>query len=175
MQDLAPCVPTASVALSLLLLTAKVLPQRAASSLVRVNMRVKRLIADWQLACNLLRAPLQFKQACGLLSHPMWHGGSVPALLRTLGRNSTGLLWPVAYKAPVARNFPADDRFVSIQQLGDICLIVSGFHKGVDLISFNLAEMIVVRGQLRLAGQEALNAKHSQPPSLQLFKVALRA
>ena len=52
-----------------------------------------------------------------------------------------------------------DGRFVSIQQLGDLSLIVSGFHKGVDLISFNLAEMFVVHGELRLAGQEALNAK----------------
>jgi len=30
-------------------------------------------------------------------------------------------------------------------------------------------------GQLRLESQEALNAKHSQPPSPQLIKVALRA
>ena len=155
-RDLAPSVPTARLALSLLLLAAKVLPQRAASSFVRVNMPVKRLMADWQLASNLLRAPLQFKQAGGLLSHPRWHGGSVPALLRTLGRNCTGLLWPVAFKAPIARNLPADGRFVSIKQLGDLSLIVSGFHKGVDLISFNLAEMFVVHGQLRLAGQEAL-------------------
>jgi hypothetical protein len=44
-----------------------------------------------------------------------------------------------------------------------------------ELISFNLAEMYSIHGQLRLAGQEALNAKHSQPPSLQLIKVALRA
>jgi hypothetical protein len=64
---------------------------------------------------------------------------------------------------------------VSIQQLGNLSLIVSGFHKGVDLISFHLAEMFVIHGQLRLAGQEALNAKHSQPPSPQLIKVALRA
>ena len=174
-RDLAPSVPTARVALSLLLLAAKVLPQRAASSLVRVNMLVKRLMADWQLACNLLRAPLQFKQAGGLLSHPGQHCACVPAFLRTLGRSCAGLLWPVTFKAPIARKLPADGRFVSIQQLGDLSLIVSGFHKGVDLISFHLAEMFVIHGQLRLAGQEALNAKHSQPPSLQLIKVALRA
>jgi hypothetical protein len=53
--------------------------------------------------------------------------------------------------------------------------IVSDFHKGVDLISFNLAEMFVVHGQLRLAGQEALNAKHAQQPTLQLIKVAFHA
>jgi hypothetical protein len=38
-----------------------------------------------------------------------------------------------------------------------------------------LAEMFVIHGQLRLAGQKALNAKHSQPPALTLIKVALRA
>jgi hypothetical protein len=64
---------------------------------------------------------------------------------------------------------------VSIKQLGDLSLVVSDFHKGVDLISFNLAVMFVVHRQLQLAGQEALNAKHSQPPSLKLNKVALRA
>jgi hypothetical protein len=33
--------------------------------------------------------------------------------------------------------------------------------------------VFVGHGQLRLAGQEALNAKHPQPPIHQLFKVAL--
>jgi len=79
------------------------------------------------------------------------------------------------FKAPIARKLPPDGRFVSIQQRGDLSLIVSGFLKGVDLISFNLAEMFVVHGRLRLAGQEALNTKDSQPTSLQLIKVALRA
>jgi hypothetical protein len=35
--------------------------------------------------------------------------------------------------------------------------------------------MFIGHEQLRLPGQEALNAKHSQPPSPQLIKVALRA
>jgi hypothetical protein len=173
-RDLAPS-PTARVALSLLLLAAKVLPQHAASSLVRVNMLVKRLMAGWQLASNLLRTPLQAQQICGLLAHPGGHSSSVSAFLRSLGCQLTGLLGPIAFKPAIARKLPADDRFVSIKQLGDLSLIVSSFHKGVDLISFNLAEMFVVHRQLRLAGQEALNAKHSQPPSLQLIKVALRA
>jgi hypothetical protein len=43
----------------------------------------------------------------------------------------------------------------------------------MNLISFSLAEMFIGHGQLRLAGQEALNAKHSQPPTPQLIKVAL--
>jgi hypothetical protein len=52
---------------------------------------------------------------------------------------------------------------------------VSGFHEGVNLISFSLAEVFVFHKQLRLPGQEALNAMHPQPPNHQLIKVALRA
>ena len=174
-RDLAPSVPPAGVALSLLLVAAQVLPQLAASGLVGIYMLVKRLMADWQLASNLLRTPLQAQQIGGLLAHPGGHSRSVSALLRSLGRQLTSLHRPIAFKPAVARKLPADGRFVSIQQLGNLSLIVSGFHKGVDLISFNLAEMFVGHGQLRLAGQEALNAKHSQPPSPQLIKVALRA
>ena len=40
---------------------------------------------------------------------------------------------------------------------------------------FNFLLTNRIHEQLRLAGQEALNAKHSQPPSLQLIKVVLRA
>lgn len=174
-RDLAPSVPPAGVELSLLLVAAQVLPQLAASGLVGINMLVKRLMADWQLASNLLRTPLQAQQMSGLLVHPGGHSRSVCALLRSLGHQLTGLLGPIAFKPAVARELPADSRFVSIQQLGNLSLIVSGFHKGVDLISFHLAEMFVIHGQLRLAGQEALNAKHSQPPLPQLIKVALRA
>ena len=75
----------------------------------------------------------------------------------------------------VAKKFPADGQFVSIQQLDNLSLTVSDFHMGVDLIFFNLGKMFVVHVKLRLAGQEALNAKHSQPPSPQSIKVALRA
>jgi hypothetical protein len=156
-----------------MLLVAKVLPQRAASSFVRLNLLVKRLMADLQLGRNMIGALLQFKQARGLLGHLVLHCGCIPAFLITLGRSCAGLLWPVVFKAPIARKLPADGRFVSIKQLGVLSLIVYGFHKGVNLISFNLAKMFVVHGQLRLAGQEALNAKLSQPPSLPLIKVAL--
>jgi hypothetical protein len=165
----------ARLALSLFILAAIVFPQRAALSVVRINMLVKRFITSWQFACNLIRAQVQLNQVAGLLRHPGWHGRSIPALLRTLSQEHAGLIWPVAFKATIARKLPTDGRFVSIKQLGDVSLIVSCFHKCVGQISFNLAEMFVVHGQIRLAGQEALNAKHSEPPSLQLINVALRA
>jgi hypothetical protein len=113
--------------------------------------------------CSVLQCRLSKQSACSASQ-----GGtdSFPALLRKIGRNCKGLLWPVAFKDPIGEKLLADDRFVSIQQLGVLSLIMSDFHKGLDQIPFNLAEMFIVHGQLRLAGQEALNAKHSQPSSL---------
>jgi hypothetical protein len=55
--------------------------------------------------------------------------------------------------------------------LNALRLIVSGFHKGMNLVSFSLAEVFVGQGQLRPAVQEALNAKHPQPPNHQLLKL----
>ena len=135
MRDLAPSVPPAGVALSLLLLRAQVLTRLATSGLVGINMVVKRLMADLQLASNLLRTPLQAQEMGGLLAHPGGHSRSVFALLRSLGCQLTGLLGPIAFKPAVARKLPAVSRFVSIQQLGNLSLIVSSFYKGVDLIS----------------------------------------
>jgi len=60
---------------------------------------------------------------------------------------------------------------VSVQQFGYLRLIVSGFHKGVNLISFSLAEVFLFNKQLRLAGQEALNTKHSQPHNHQFSRL----
>ncbi len=72
-----------------------------------------------------------------------------------MGIKRTGLLWPVAFRAPISRKLPADVRFVSIQELGDMISIVFEIRNVADLISFNLIELLIVRGQLRLAGQEA--------------------
>jgi hypothetical protein len=63
---------------------------------------------------------------------------AIPAFLRTLGRSCAGMLWPVTFKAPIARNLSADGRFVLIKKLGDFSLILSGFHKGLDLIFLHL-------------------------------------
>ena len=161
MSNLAPSVPLAGVVLSLLLLATKVLPQLAASSFVRVNMLVKCLMDNakspetirlgWR---NLFVASLLFKQAGGLLSHRGRQCGFAPAFLRSLCRCCAGLLWQVIFMAPIASKIPTDGRFVSIKQLGDLSLIVSGFPKGIDLIPFNLAEIFLVHGQLRLASNK---------------------
>ena len=120
-----------------MLLAAQALPQLAASGLVGINMLVKRLMADWQLASNLLRTPLQAQRMGGLLAHPGEHSRSVSALLRSLGLQLTGLLGLIAFKPAGARKLPTDGGLVSVQYLGYLRLTVSSFHNGVILIFFS--------------------------------------
>ena len=95
-------------------------------------------------------------------------------VLRSIGRHLTSLLGAVTAGASAAAQLPTVSGLVSIQQLGDLELIVSGFHEGVSLISFSLADVFVRNKQLRPQGQEALNANHPQPRNHQLVKVSLR-
>jgi hypothetical protein len=99
----------------------------------------------------------------------------VATVLPSIGRHLASLLGSITPRASITTQLPTDGGLVPIQQFGYFRLIVSGFHKGVNLISFSLAEVFVGHKQLRLPGQEALNAKHPQPPNHPLFKVALRA
>ena len=132
-------------------------------------------MADGQLARNLLWAPLKLKQQTSLLMHPHRHRAGIATILCSIGRLFASLFGTVAPRAAVATHLPVDGGLVPVQQFGNLRLIVSGLHERVNLISFSLAEVFVGHKQLRLPGQEALNAKHPQPPNHQLFKVALRA
>ena len=173
--DLSSPVSATCIALPLLLLTAQVLPKRPALSLVGINMLINGFMADGQLARNLLWAPLKLKQQTSLIMHPRRHRAGIATILCSTGRLLASLLGAVAPRAAVATQLPADGGLVPVQQFGYLRLIVSCLHERVNLISFSLAEVFVGHKQLRLPGQEALNAKHPQPPNHQLFKVALRA
>ena len=159
--DLSSPVSATCIALPLLLLTAQVLPKRPALSLVGINMLINGFMADGQLRGNLLGAPLNAQQSTGSFTYPWLNSWSIAAVLRSIGRHLASLLGSITPRASVAAQLPTDGGLVPIQQLGDLRLIVSGFHKGMNLISFSLAEVFVGHKQLRLPGQEALNAKQS--------------
>ena len=173
--DLPPSISPTRVTLSLLLQAAQTLPKNSALSLVRINMLVKRLMADGQSCCNLLRTPLQLQQRTGFFPYPRLNGWGIPTVMRSLCREFIGLFEAIAPRTSITNQLPADGGLVPIQQLGNLSLIVSGFHEYVNLISFSLAEVFVFHKQQRHARQEALNAIHPQPPNNQLIKVALRA
>ena len=71
----------------------------------------------------------------------------------------------------ISYKFTNNAGLMSIKLLCNLSLVMSCFGKDVNQISFGLAEMIEVHAQLALADQEALVAKHSQPPKHQLIRV----
>ena len=84
------------------------------------------------------------------------------------------LHWPISHGPAWVENsesqymtcqLTTDGELVPVQQFGYFRLFVSGFHNGVNLISFSLAEVFVGHGQPRQSGQEVLNAKHPQSPN----------
>ena len=137
--NLAPAITPAGVPLSLLFLAAQVLPQRATAGLLRINVLVERLVAHRQLACDLFRTPLQLQQHSGLLLHPRGQQCGIATALGTLMRQFTCLFGPVATATRIAAQLTADRGFAAAQQICNLCDVVSGFHKAVNLISFNLA------------------------------------
>jgi hypothetical protein len=138
-------------------------------------MLINGFMADGQLRSNLFGTPLDAEQGINFIFHARRNRVGVSAVLRSIVRHLASLLGSITPRAIIADQLPTDGGLVLVQYLGYLRLIVSGFHKGVNQISFSLAEVFVGHGQLRLPGQEALNAKHSQPPNHQLFKVAIRA
>ena len=145
--DLSSLVPPTGIALSSLLLTAQVLPKRPALSLVGINILINGFMADGQLRGNLLGAPLNAQQSTGSFTYPWLNSWSIAAVLRSIGRHLASLLGAVTPRASVAAQLPTDGGLVPVQQFGYLRLIVSGFHKGMNLISFSLAEVFVSQKQ----------------------------
>jgi hypothetical protein len=170
--DLPSAVPSASKGFSLLLLAAQVLPKRLPLSFIRINMLINGFMDNGQPRGNLLWTPLHEQQGVGLLFHPWRYRAGVAAVLRSIGRHLASLFRAITARSSVSAQFSTDGGLVSVEHLGYLRLVVSGLHKSENRISFSLAEVLVCHKQLRLAGQETLNAKHLQPPKHQLIKVA---
>ncbi len=146
--NLSPAVTPTGIAFPLLLLTAQVLPKNSTLGLVGINAQANRFMADGQLACNLLWAPLHAQQGIGFIFHPRRYRAGVATVLQSMRRHLASLLGAVTARASVTAQFPTDGGLVPVQQFGYLRLIVSGFHKGVNLISFSLAEVFVGHKQL---------------------------
>ena len=105
---------------------------------------------------NLLRTPFHAHQRTGFLPYPRHNGWGIATVLCTLCRELTGLFWSIAPRTSITNQLPANGGLVPIQQLSYLSLIVSGFHEGVNLISFSLAEVFVFHKQQRHARSRSL-------------------
>ena len=138
--DFSAAIPTTDVALFILLLATKVLPQRA----TRVNLQVERIMAHWQFAGDLLGTPLQPQKRTGLFFHPGRKGVGVAARFGAFVGKFTGLFGSVASTPSIATQLVPDRGLVTSKQSGNLRDVALGFHKAVNLINFNLAEVFVV-------------------------------
>ena len=159
--DLPPPISPTRIKFPLLFLAAQTLPKNSALSLVRINMLVKRLMADGQLGGDLLGTPLHAHQRTSFFAHPRLNGWGIPTVMRSLCRELIGLFEAIAPRTSITNQLPADGGLVWIQQFGYLNLIVSGFHEYVNLISFSLAEVFVIHKQQRHARSRSLKCNTS--------------
>lgn len=122
-------------------------------------------MAFWQRIDDLLLASLKPHQSTGLLLHPWrWRIG-VTTRSRTYASNFTSLLGFIATTPGIETQLATTRGALALSnQAGNLTDVVLGFNKDVNQISFNLAEVFVIYGQLRFVCQEAWNGINLLPP-----------
>ena len=146
--DLAPSLPAASVTLSSFLLAAQMHEQLTSTLLIRIDMAVDRFMANVHGASNLLWTPFLSHQVKGRLKRINTDLFGISASQGPDLGFQGGLLWSVPFKARVSLNLSRNGGLASTQSQGNLSLIKSSFHKGKNLISFVLAEMVIFHGNL---------------------------
>jgi hypothetical protein len=101
-------------------------------------------MAHWQFAGDLLGTPLQPQKLAGLLFHPGRKRAGVTARFRAFAGKFTSLFSFIASTPNITVQLATDRGLVASKQLGNLRDVVLGFHKAVNLISFNLAEVFVI-------------------------------
>jgi len=100
--DLSTAIPSTRLTFPLLLLAAQILPKSTALRFVRINMLVKRFMAEGQFGNDLFGTPLQAQQSTGLFTYPGCNGRGIAKVLCSLYRELTGLLEAITPRASVA-------------------------------------------------------------------------
>ena len=142
--DLPSAVSPTGVAFSLVLLATQVPPKVAALGLVGTHMLVKRLLPHLQTACDQCGAEFQSQQGTRLFFNPGCYRERIACFLRTFNRQFTGSLWTVAARARIEAQLAANGRLVTPNRAGNSRDAVLGFHKAGNLITFNLAAVLVI-------------------------------
>jgi len=107
--------------------------------------------------------------------YPRLNVWGIVTVLRTLCQELTDLFGSIAARTSITNQLPANGGLVAIQQLGYLSLIVSSFHEGVNLISFNLAEVVVFHKQQQHARSRSIEYYTSSATQPSLINVALSA
>ncbi len=73
-----------------------------------------------------------------------WQFVGVMARFRRFAGKFTGLLGSVAWTFGIAAQLATDRGLVSSKQLGNLRDVVLGFHKAINLISYNVGGVFVI-------------------------------
>ncbi len=136
------------VSLFSLLLASQTLPKSPSSSFIRIDMLIKRFMANWQLCSDLLGAELLANPVKGGFKHMRLNAPGITTNYGALLSKSIGLLGSV----PVAPFFPSNlsrkGGLAPAKIRGNLGAIQSFFHEAKNLISFVLAEEFIGHGNL---------------------------
>jgi len=139
----------APIALPALLAAAKVQMQITPETLVMANVALNPLVADpakpllRQPQTDLFRAPVLAQQ--GFNPAPVLRRQSRLRLaLPALDRKALRLLRALAAPAAVAPQLPADCGLVDADNVGNLGLVASRFHQGVNLVSLLLGKLRIM-------------------------------
>lgn len=129
--------------------------QTAASAPVGIDVLIEGFVADsglsvgFEIAGYLFRAPQLCKPGLGKGPSFSVNSAAVLSGLRTRLREFMCLFGPIATLAPVSAKLAADRGGMAVHDAGDVALLMSGFQKDGNLVSFVLGEMCVFHsGQL---------------------------
>jgi hypothetical protein len=139
---------------------------------VSIDFLVNRLVADRQLTGDLLGTPLQTEHGPYLTQDLFINVSRITARLRSLIRQILGLAGKISSSVRSTRHLSTNSRFMATQNMGNLGLCLSFFHKYINLITFGLAEMCIGHGLLRKGWSKAFDVNIPRP-SNPLIKDAL--
>ena len=149
-HDLTSALNPTGVSLFSLLLTSEIPPKSPSSSFIRIDMLIKRFMANWQLCGNLLGAELLGNPVKGGFEHIRLNASGITTTYGPLLSKSVGLLGSIPAAPFVSNNIAKNGRGTPAKILGNFGAIQSFFHEAKNLISFVLAEVFIGHGNLTL-------------------------
>ena len=143
---LVPTIPATGIAFPFLLLAAQAAPQSTALGFIGIDEAVKRFVTDRNETGHLFRAPVLAQEVSGYPKRGFQDSRCITRAFGTLTRQFLSLLGAIAFQTRVPVYLSTDRRAMPAQDLGYLKLVMSGFHQGVNLITFILAEVFVAHG-----------------------------
>ena len=115
--------------------------------LIHENVLVDPFMADLKTVVHLepirylLRAP--FLADHGFDQDPGGGFYAIPGFLASVQRKLMSLLGSITFQSTIASKFSADCGFVNLDKVSNIRLVMSCFHKRINLVSLSMGKLLV--------------------------------